>query len=203
LAKKDSSGPDQGRVKFRVIEFEVDGANSTLVEGIRNLAATITRGNAGNGRAVHQEPKIAAGALAAPSPEVVEDGEEDGAAFPAAATPRVRAKRTVSSPEILDLDLSSGDMPLKKFFEQKNPDSDAKRYLVIAYWFKHYGSAQNVTLHHIHTAYRHLKLNTPKDPGQPLRDLKSKNQWLNKAEGKGTYTINHIGENTVNEMPQG
>ncbi len=47
LAKKDYSTPDQGRVKFRVIEFEVEGANATLTEGMRNIAAAIQRASLG------------------------------------------------------------------------------------------------------------------------------------------------------------
>ncbi len=45
LAKKDFSTPDDGRVKIRFFEFEVEGSNATLTEGIRNLASVITRGN--------------------------------------------------------------------------------------------------------------------------------------------------------------
>lgn len=100
-----------------------------------------------------------------------------------------------------DVDLTSGDVPLKKFVDEKNPDGDAKRYTVIAFWFKHQRNTPSITVNHIHTAYRHLKWSTPKDAGQPLRDLKSKNQWFSKGDGRGEYVINHIGENIVNEMP--
>jgi hypothetical protein len=204
---KNGQGPDQGRVKFRVIEFEVEGANATLIESIKNLGAAISRGNSaqpiktirpatGNGAAV-----LSAGATDA---EESDDSETIEHEVSAATPSRPRAKRTINSPEILNVDFTSGTVPLKDFVEGKSPDSDAKRYAVIAYWFKHYGATPNVTADHIHTGYRFLGWNTPKDAAQPLRDLKSKNQWLSKGEARGEYTINHVGENVVaNQMPNG
>ena len=58
--------------------------------------------------------------------------------------------RAVARPKVIELDLSSGDTPLKPF-EQENPDTDSGRYLAIAF-----GSATArsfVGMNHIYTAY--------------------------------------------------
>jgi hypothetical protein len=90
---------------------------------------------------------------------------------------------------------------LKDFCAQKNPSSDYKKYLVIAYWFKHYKQMPEINVNHIHTAYRLMGWATPKAAAQPLRDMKrSKMGWLSKGKEKGAYTINHVGENEVNAL---
>lgn len=75
-----ADSPDHGRVKFRVVEFELEGANATLIEGVRNLAATITRGNGRNG---HQDLKTvqAITPTALPSDTSDEEVPQDEGAF--------------------------------------------------------------------------------------------------------------------------
>ncbi len=98
------------------------------------------------------------------------------------------------------MDLTTGSMPLEQFCQSKNPDSDNMKYLVIAFWLKKYRKITAITADHIHTCYRHIGWNTPRRPIQPLRDLKSRQQWMSKSEGVGEYAINHIGENEVSKM---
>jgi hypothetical protein len=98
------------------------------------------------------------------------------------------------------LDLTSGDVPLEKYCESKNPDSDSKKYLVIAAWLKQQRGIAAVTADHVHTCYRHMGWHTPKDVLQPLRDMKRRNGWFNKGPERGEYAINHIGENEVAKM---
>jgi len=110
---------------------------------------------------------------------------------------------TTRQPQTIDLDLISGDVPLKTFLEQKNPTSDVKRYLAIAYWLKEYREVSEITMDHAYTCYRHMGTgwNVPKDAASPLRKMKSKQYgWMGNGSTAGSYAINHLGENEVNNM---
>ena len=114
------------------------------------------------------------------------------------AAPRAR-RSTPRAPKVLQLDLS-GPPAFEDFAKQKNPDSDQMRYLVIAYWFKHYGKIAAITIHHVYTCYRHMKWPTKiADFGSGLRTLKFR-QLLEAAAGRGEYAINQLGEAAVDEL---
>ena len=40
---RNRDATDKGRVKFRVVEFEVEGGNAAVQEGLRSIAAAIAR----------------------------------------------------------------------------------------------------------------------------------------------------------------
>ena len=107
--------------------------------------------------------------------------------------------RQFPTPQTLDLDLTTGDTPLKAFLEQKKPVGDNKRYLTIAYWLKKNLGINEIDMNHAYTCYRFVGWNVPADAGSPLRVMK-KQGWMTKGSGKGAYAINHIGENVVIEM---
>ena len=44
---KNRDDNSKGKVKFRFVEFELEGSNATLQESLRNIAASITRGSHG------------------------------------------------------------------------------------------------------------------------------------------------------------
>ena len=208
MAKGDRD--DRAKVKFKYVEFELEGGNTSLQESLRSLAASLSRG----GRTVAVLPQKAAtphsnGASAPeevdPQQDLFSESDEQLEEIPNEAPTPTRASRSgkVRAPQILDLDLTSGSMPLAKFCQEKAPDSDIAKYLVIAAWLKQFREISAVSIDHIHTCYRHLGWYTPKNPLQPLIDLKKKKSWLNKADGKGEYAINHVGENEVAKMTKG
>lgn len=198
------SKEDKGKVKMTVIHFETESDNATLQANIHAIAQTLTRALA----PPRIQPPAQLGNGNGSGSSELSDADEadfdsiDGEIVPASTSTKSskpKGQITYRSPLVLDLDLASGDMPLQTFFDNKKPDSEAKKYLVIASWFKDYRSIEEVTMDHIHTAYRFLKLNTPKDASSPLRNLKSQG-WMKKGSDKGAYSINHIGENEVNNM---
>lgn len=95
---------------------------------------------------------------------------------------------------------SSGHVDIKSFVNLKNPTSDMQFAAVIAYYFSfeasdaqrksHIGSAD------LQDACRLLGRERLKDPGQTLRNT-CFSGLLDKAEEKGTYKINTVGENLV------
>jgi hypothetical protein len=197
---------DKAKVKFTVFHFETESDSATLQENIKSIANTISR--------AFSTPKViyvnnpqgqlttGNGAAAEVAIEdVLENDALDVDVEPAPAKP-VKKPRTVKikTPDVLEnVEFTSGPMPLKQFMEEKKVGSEqGKRYLLIAYWFKEYGNTPTINAAHIFTAYKFMGWSAPKDVAQPLRDIKAKNKWF--SGEKGEYTINHIGENVVNEM---
>ena len=87
--------------------------------------------------------------------------------------------------------------------EQKKPDGDIKRYLVITYWLKKYRNIEEVTMDHAYTCYRHMGTGwqVPGDAAAPFRAMKGKHYgWMKAGSAKGAYVINHLGENEVGRM---
>jgi hypothetical protein len=201
------SKEDKAKVKMTVIQFETESSNETLQENIRAIANTLTRALAPPPRVIQTPAQLTSGNGASADSTVqgqlfeTDDHEDaiDVDAPPVTKKAKKGTARELRTPEVLDLDLTSGDMPLKLFFEQKKPEGDNKRYLVIAYWLKEYRKIVEITMDHAHTCYRSLGWNTPKDASAPLRSMK-KQGWMKRGSSPGAYAINHVGEGVVNDM---
>jgi hypothetical protein len=210
---KDKGAAEKGRIKVEIIRFELEGNDASLQEGLRSVAAALTRINGAPPRAL---PTRNAAALtvdrdAGNQPDDDEEhditADESGAEAATAATTRSRkAPSAPRSPEILEnVDFTSGSTPLKDFLSRAgidDEDSHYKRYLAVAYWFKRHASTAEVTMDHVYTAFRFMQwTDAPTDAGSPLRDMKSRKnmKWMGKGEARGAYKINHIGENVVEE----
>jgi hypothetical protein len=198
---------DKGKVKMTVIHFETESDNETLQENIRSIAQTISRALAPpQTRIVHAPAQLTSGnGTGSEQVQDTEDVDAFDADFETTTQTRSKGKsgapRQLRTPQPLDLDLTSGDIPFKAFMEQKKPAGDTKRYLAIAQWLKTYLNIDEITMDHVYTCYRSMGWNVPADAGVPLRNAKS-NGWMKKGAGKGTYAINHIGEGVVNDMGQ-
>src|SRR6266404_1929690 len=199
----EPNGTGEGHIKFRVIEFEIDGGNDTLAEGIKALTTALSKSPVTT-TVMSQRPALPAGTpkrtaaatteTPAPAegelfPEPETDTEEEhgdetnGNAAPA------RAKRPATPPptlEILDdIDLSTGKVPLKDFVAQKNPSDAYERFATIAVWYKENHDLDEVNAGRIYTAYRFLDWVPPSDVAQTLRNLKASKKWFGKGEAKG------------------
>lgn len=199
------SKEDKGKVRMTVIHFETESDNATLQANIHAIAQTLSRALAPPVKFI-PPAQLAPGNGNGGSPdEMTVDSEDE--AIDVDFTPTTSKNKGKSSgnaakprsPTVLELDLTSGDLPLQTFFDEKKPEGENKKYLTIAYWFKENRNMPEVTMDHIHTAYRFLKLNTPKDASKPLRNLKGQG-WMAKGKDTGAYAINHIGENEVNDL---
>jgi hypothetical protein len=189
------------RIRFVMVDAEIpDGQMGSVTQAIQNalrgpspVAVQRLSGSASNGTA-HD-------ANGADTVEVEQDFEEQEVVANAGAEPaRQRAPRTpAKTPDILtDVDLTS-DMSLVGFAAQHPAESHRQRYLVIAAWFNKYRETKVITAAHIYTGYRHLKwpTNIP-DFAQPLRDLKFRKLFGQPV--KGSYEINHIGLQEVDDL---
>jgi hypothetical protein len=199
---KDEKALDRGRVKVRVIEFEMDGSNQTLRDSIRDIVGAIGRAPPIARVALAADAKSIPSAVqeihteAGPLEELAADEDADG------ANPTSRAKRSPPrTPQILELDLKVGGLPLSELCQKLNLESDTDKYTVIAWWLKENLRLAEISADHIHTGYRHMKWNTPTDAGQPLRALKTRTYGYMRSGSKpGTFSLTHVGENHVNDL---
>jgi hypothetical protein len=142
-------------------------------------------------------------------PELQDEEGEDGQEIePVEAEandrePAAPRRRTAPrAPKFLsELNLTTADVPLEEFVKSKKPESILERYAVICAWFKQHFGTEEISVDHVFTAFRALgwQGQVPADPGQPLRDLKSKH-WIDSGKSRGYYKINWNGENAVNKM---
>jgi hypothetical protein len=201
MAKQDKPANNKPS-KMTVMLFQLEGNDETLQEGFRTINNAIDKLANPVVRVITQPPnrslatgKNGADENAAPvvDAEIVDDDEEveEAPADRSKATPK--APSVPKQPNVLNLDLKAGSVPLREYLEQKNPTTDSRRYLLIAAWMKANLSLDEVTIDHIYTAYRHMGWSSQRDVGAPLRSMKRQNGWFAKGKEKGAYAINHIG----------
>ncbi len=210
----ESSGNGDGHIKFRVIEFEIDGDNGTLAEGIKALTTALSK-TSGSTAVVQQRRALpptttnrTAAATETPAPvegelfpeqdlenedETVEDNGDNGSA----PTKVKKPAKPPHTPDILnDVDLNAGKTSLKDYVGQKNPNGPFEMYATVAVWYKENHNIEEVNDDRIYTAYRFLDIVPPNDVAVVLRQLKF-NKWFDKGSGTGMYKINIVGLNKV------
>jgi hypothetical protein len=199
MVKQAKANERAGRVKIRLIEFEVEGGDQSIQESLKSIAAALNR----NSSPVYK-PRLV-GNQSSPEGEEYEEEteEEDGEeSIEVGTSSRVsRPARRPPTPNILDINFSDVNPTLKEFVSEKGPKQVLQKYLVIAYWLKHFKAIADLTQDHFFTAFRHLQWTVPKDPGGPIKDLRHKRRTqMGSGTTPGTSSINHIGENIVLEM---
>jgi len=210
LPKNDRGSPDHGRVKIRVIELEIDGSNASLLEGVRTIAATLSRGN-GTGEPIRRVVASGVGRQAAldtgtagdEATAEIEDSASDDEPIAEAPAPR-RSKPRPAKLEVVQLDfLGSDGTSLRQFVEGVDVTSQTKKYMIIAVWLNQHLKKKAVNLNEIYSCYRHLDWNDfpTKSPRGVFKDLINKNQyrWMEAGEAQGTYAVNFIGIQKVDE----
>lgn len=200
---------DRAKVRMTVIHFETESSNATLEENIKAISQTLTRALSHPPRIIHTGQAAshgdgsAAAAITSADDLHIEESDEQAEPVSTNGSKKPTSARQYRTPKIVDLDLASGPQPLKTFLEDANPDNDIKKYLVIAYWLKKYRNINDVTMDHTYTCYRHMGAGwqVPTDAAAPFRAMKRKEYgYMKSGSSKGSYTINHVGENVVEGM---
>lgn len=88
--------------------------------------------------------------------------------------------KSKTTPTVLkNLDLGGGsNLSLKEFFNKYIPKNNMERNLVFAYYLQHIVEEEPITLEHIFTCYRHMKLKSSKAIHQSLVDTSRIHGWL-------------------------
>ena len=207
--EQEANGTGTGHIKYRVIEFEIDGGNDILAEGIKALTTALSKSpvttTVVSQRALPAAPtKRSPAMLADPEPTAEPETEDETASLPdeVEASATARPKRTPATPVtpkvLSDIDFNIGKVSLKDFVAQKSPSDDAyERFATIAVWYKENHNLEEVDDDRIYTAYRFLDWIPPNDVGQTLRNLKAGKKWFDKGQAKGAYRVNILGLNKV------
>lgn len=200
---KGSAGKSGGtsRIRFVMVEAEMaDGDIGPITQAIQNAL----RGPAPIVQRI-SSPSNGTKVITQDTPEIDADidlSEDDAPTEIATKTSRPKVQRKPPpTPEVLELDLTT-EPSLETFAKKANPESDRKRFLVIAAWFKEHRQLNAVTVAHIYTGYRKLKWPTTiSDFSQPLRGLK--HDKLFSSPERGHFAINHLGLSEVQAMMNG
>ncbi len=132
------------------------------------------------------------------SPEEEQATDAEAVTAEASSSAKPRGPRKFPVPEVIDIDLISGEMPFEKYCEGKNLNTDWNKYLACAAWLKEHRNIAAITDDHIYTMFKFMKWSLTADVAAPLRGMK-KQGWFTTPE-RGKYAINHLGENEVNRM---
>jgi hypothetical protein len=203
---KGNTNEDRAKVKFRVIEFELEGGNANVENSIRQLAHAFT--NHTNGGSARVPPPGTPRELAAPPPatedteSTVQDADftEVEEATPEPSPPRPTRQRTPHKPPnpnyLAELDST---MAFKAFAAAKPQAKHSKRYLLATLWLRDNKQLQSVGIDHIYTCYRNA--------GWPMNisDWDSNFRSLLKSDrfrriGPGNYAITPKGEDDVRKL---
>ncbi|MGH7932212.1 MAG: hypothetical protein ACREQN_03485 [Candidatus Binataceae bacterium] len=212
MARKEEQKTNNGsgHIKVRVIEFEIDGHDATLAEGIKAFttalshSAVIVTTPKRPALPVPERPNTPV-ALDAEEPEPADtstDGLEQEVAEEKSSNGQKRSYNYRPPKFMDDLDLTKGTKPLAEFIAEKgSPTEMLDRYLVVAVWLKKHLQIEEFTINHIYTAFDNLgwKAQMPPNHSQPLRDLKTKKHFLTK-EKSGAYKVNWQGTQHVEKM---
>ena len=192
-----------GKIKLNILQFELDGSDETLQEGLRTVAEALNRSLSPGQRVITQiqtPSRLALGNGAAAQEEEIEQEEVVETEQPMTTPPtRSRSPRQYPKLEVIDdLDLKA-PVSFEEYCEGIELPSDAKKCLIIAAWFKEHRGLGEITAHHAYTCYRFMKWSVPRDLGQVFRELKSKKSWFSNSTS-GTYVINHVGLNEASKL---
>jgi len=209
MARVDRFAEDRGKVKFRFIEFEMEGGSANLEQTLKSVASAI----AGPQRSPAPTKALPSASPLNPEPskkpngatvevetfEEVLDASEDvdhAESKPDASRPKASARYT--PPQFMDdLEFDQGTS-LKGFVEEFKPSSDNEKYLVISAWFQKHRSTEAIGIHHIYTAFQKMSWRSQKDIAQPFRLMMKKKSFFTSG-GRGLFKISHIG---LDELPK-
>jgi hypothetical protein len=208
MAKGNPGSEDRAKVKFRVIEFELEGGNAAVENSIRQMAgAMIGRANAPAKPQPTRSPKELGASPnaeveevdgAAQDPEILESETEE---TPETKTPK--SPKTAYKPKtpnyLHNLDLTGTGTSFKEFVAAKKPKNNNHRHLVAAFWLKEHGGSETINTDKVYTCYRTADWPT----NMPDWDINFRSQLPNNRFRRvtpGEYAINPKGEDEVRKM---
>lgn len=214
MRKPDRETDKNSKLKFRVIEFVVEGDDAAIHEGLRSIQAAIARPMVqpapmkyiAVGSGPVQAPVTQALVQDEPAPPETEmefdaeSTEPEAEDSPKDSPPRKAGQRRTTPKPLDSLDITAGPVGLEAFYKEKAPDSIVATCVVFIYWLKKFRATDTITASHVYTCYRMLGVNPPKSIYTALKDMRQKKKWLDKGDGDGEYKLNLLGNNAVERM---
>lgn len=206
MGKQQPKADQNGKMKVRIIEFELEGSDVSLQESLKSITAALSRPNgvtsvrAPRIEASRQVDAVQNGGI---SPaEEVEDADVVEEQETAASAPAVKkARKTVKPPTpslLRDVRFDDVQPTFSDFVSEKDPKNDMQKYLCVAFWLKSYKDIHEISIDHVYTAYKVMSWALPANAVQPMRELAAtRDGRFSKGAEKGHYVINHVGEGFV------
>ncbi len=201
------SDGQNGKVKVRIIEFEMEGSDISLQESLKSITAALSRPNvtvvsrpSARIESNHSAPDLQNSDASLDEEENVDyldAGPSSEFPSPVVARKPRRASKPVA-PSVVAVRFDDATPTFADFVGDRNPKNDMHKYICAAYWLKIFKDVHEVSIDHIYTAYRSQGWALPANPVQPMRELAStRDGRFSKGIEKGHYSINHIGEGFV------
>lgn len=208
MGKQPPKADQNGKMKVRIIEFELEGSDMSLQESLKSITAALSRPpvvaprlqqRLGTTRSVAE---IVIDDSSEPSEDLdqVEEIEQEAESTVSAPTTPKKQKKPprIVAPSLVDIRFDDEKPTFAEFVEQKEPKNDMQKYLCAAFWLKTYKNVSEVGIDHMYTAYKVMAWALPTNPVQPMRELAAtRDKRFSKGAEKGHYAINHIGEGFV------
>ena len=205
MGKQPPKVDQNGRMKVRIIEFELEGSDVSLQESLKSITAALSKPAVI--QAARSTQRLGTTKTTAEveneSEEQVEDleplEEVDYREEAVSVTSRISPKKPrrvskVVTPNLVDIKFDDVTPKFADFVAQKNPKSNKLKYLCAAYWLMQYKEINEVSVDHVYTAYRVMGWALPDFPIQNMRELAAtRDKRFQKGTGKGHYSITHVG----------
>jgi hypothetical protein len=213
MAKPTKAQDAEGEITFTIVKFGLKGSDATLQKGVDTLKAALIQAGivpvqdsrqlraAAPRQLTNGHEQVEADAAAVDETEVNDDvTEAPPAPVPRPSAPRAKPK-VKNYTAIADPGFNTTSPTLMEVATQKNPNSDAKKFVVIAYWFKHHLKQPNVSNEAFYTAFRTIGWTLPTDIAATVRELRAaRDQRLTKGTEPNTSMIAHLGEKAFDQM---
>lgn len=215
VTKRDKLTADRGHIKVRVIDFDLEGGDVALVEGLKTITAALSRSNGATRsslKAVNGSTAVTQLSHRADADDTfdtdVDSSEENDDATAVIAAPR-RKSAAVKRPEklkVIPVDFDAAEIKLEDFIAELKLTSVMSKFTAVSAWLKEYLKTSAVTVDHMNTAFKRLGwTDMPKYPSTTFNDLKNKKayQWFDSTASSGEFAINHIGVQKVSDWRKG
>lgn len=209
MGKQPTKVDQNGKMKVRIIEFELEGGDMSLQESLKSITAALSkpaivqvarstqRLGTTKTTAVVSNDSIEQVEDLEPLEEV-EHGEETVTVSSRTTPKKPRKVSRVVTPNLVNIRFDDVTPKFADFVAQKDPKNDMQKYLCAAFWLKTYKETNEISVDHMYTAYKIMGWALPGVPVQPMRELAAtRDKRFSKGTEQGHYTINHVGEGFV------
>jgi hypothetical protein len=209
MGKQPSKTDQNGKMKVRIIEFELEGSDMSLQESLKSITAALSRPPVTTAPRLQQRlgatrsvAEVVIDDPSEPSEDVDQVEEIEHKEEPTVSAPALHKKQRkppkMAAPSLVDIRFDDENPTFAEFVQQKEPKNDMQKYLCAAFWLKTYKTVNEVSIDHMYTAYKVMGWALPTNPVQPMRELAAtRDKRFSKGAEKGHYTINHVGEGFV------
>jgi len=210
---KQDRGPDKdGKIQF--VFVNVEGNQDTLQTALHQVGEALNRGMNPQIRTIIAVPTKKLPGDTSTNGEKAEEfyevqleevenaTAENGTSYAASNVNKPKKERKAPpTPAILkDFDPNDGSPSFLEYVKTKNTSTQINKYLVIAAWFKKHGETEEIGPSHIYTCFQLMKWDAPDDMGQPFRNMKKNDSYVDNGTKKNLWKITIVGLNEVDRL---